>query len=175
MSAPTSKPLVILSVLAIVVAGVALGQAFLLVSQLAQTSESVSQIQAKVATLETPAPKSVQFSVFLGEVTVLAEEEGMHKEVGEYHRWEPQTLVVKKGDTVTIEVKNPRKHIHSFAIPAYNVDTGPLEPRTGTATVKFVADREGVYVYECNTDFDEEKGQCDPDHSSMTGYIVVMG
>lgn len=71
-------------------------------------------------------------------------------------------------------VPDPRSREHSFAIPAFNVHTGPMRPRTGKATVEFTADKPGVYVFMCNTQNDEAKGLCNVDHKFQTGSLFVL-
>ena len=122
-----------------------------------------------------PAPKTQAFDLLMGEQIVIAEAEGgADEEIGEFHRWEPAILVVKKGDTVVIHVTNPRKNVHGFAIPGYGVSTGPLEPRGGEETVQFVADRAGVFPFACNQPWDADTAICNIDHEFMTGYLLVL-
>lgn len=80
----------------------------------------------------------------------------------------------RSGDKVKLTVSNPRKNIHSLAIPAFKVDTGPVVPRTGKATVEFAADKAGIYVFMCNSQPDQAKGICDPDHKFQTGSLIVL-
>jgi len=120
----------------------------------------------------TPATQNLE--IFLGEGETIEEVEGKDVLTGEFHRWEPNTLVVHKGDKVVLKIKNPRKNIHSFALPAYGIDTGPLEPRSGEKTVEFVADKAGVFQFMCNTAPNPDKGECDPDHAAMVGYLLVL-
>lgn len=96
------------------------------------------------------------------------------EEVAEEHRWEPPVLVVFAGDKVRLTVSNPRGNEHSLAIPAFKVDTGPLAPRTGKATVEFTADKAGIYPFLCNSPFDEAKKVCDLDHKYQTGTLIVL-
>ena len=119
-----------------------------------------------------------EFDILLGEIKAIQEVEKAGKVVdvlaGEIHRWEPPVLVVFAGDKVKINVSNPRSKIHSFAIPAFKVDTGPLTPRTGKATVEFTADKAGIYVFMCAADYDLEKGVCEIDHKFQTGSLIVL-
>ncbi len=114
------------------------------------------------------------FTIELGEGEVLEEVNGKDEVVGEYHRWAPNMLVAFKGDKVVLQVKNPRKNVHSLEIPAFSVNTGKLEPRTGVATVEFTADKAGVFMFGCGSDFDEAKKSCDPDHKAMIGHLMVL-
>ncbi len=117
-----------------------------------------------------------------GETKLLSEEKGGEEALtGEFHRWEPNVMVVKKGDTVELTVVNPRTHAHSFLLSAYNVDTGRIPGRKEqpdvakrTVTVTFVADKLGVYKFECGTPHDHMKGDCDADHKRMVGHLIVL-
>ncbi len=122
----------------------------------------------------TQVARTQSFKIIMGEGEVIAEIQGKDELTGEYHRWEPGTIVVHQGDRVVLEIVNPRKHIHSFALPAFGIDTGPLQPRGGSTTVEFVADKTGVFQYLCGTVFSPELNQCDPDHGTMVGYFIVI-
>ena len=119
-------------------------------------------------------PRVQAYAIKLGEAKFLEEVDGKDELVAEGHRWEPAILVAFKGDKVVLEVKNPRKNIHSFQIPAFEVDTGVLIPRTGTKTVEFVANKAGVFEFGCGSKFDGAKQVCDPDHDFMVGHLVVL-
>lgn len=127
-------------------------------------------------TPSAPAPAKQAFTIVMGEGEVIGEDPAMGEEmvVGEYHRWEPGVLVVRLGDEVTLTVKNPRKNVHSFELPAFGIDTGPLAARTGEATVTFVADKAGVFQFRCGVPHDHEAGLCDEDHETMVGYLIVL-
>jgi len=120
------------------------------------------------------AQKTQTLTLFMGEGEVIAEVDGQDVVTGEFHRWEPGVLVVHKGDKVALTVKNPRKNIHSFFLPDYNLDTGPLTGRTGEATQEFTADKAGVFQWMCNIPPDPAEGECDPDHEAMVGYLIVL-
>ncbi len=127
------------------------------------------------------APKTQKLRIELGEGEIIQEVQGEEALTGEFHRWEPNVIVVKKGDTVELTVVNPRKHAHSFVLSAYNVDTGRIPGRDEqpdvakrTVTVKFVADKLGVYKFECGIPFDHAKKDCDPDHKRMVGHLIVL-
>ncbi len=88
------------------------------------------------------------------------------------HRWYPTMLVVRQGDTVDLAVGNPDKVNHEFGIPNLNVKTKKLTPGL-TEQLSFVADRAGVYTYQCMLPYDPSKGNCTPDHELMRGYLIV--
>ena len=79
----------------------------------------------------------------------------------------PERITVNKGDEVTIYMTNLERaqdETHGFTVDNYNVHAS-LEPGE-TSTVKFVADREGVFPYYC-TEF------CSALHLEMMGYLMV--
>ncbi len=88
------------------------------------------------------------------------------------HRWYPTMLVVRQGDTVDLAVGNPDKVNHQFAIPDFNLRSRKLTPGS-TDQLRFVADRAGVYAYQCMLPHDPAKGDCTPDHELMRGYLIV--
>ncbi len=99
--------------------------------------------------------------------------------VGSIHRWEPAVLVAYKGDTIRLEVTNPRGSTHSFILDEFLMDTELLEPRGGTKTVKFTVDKAGIFQFVCGLKYEDEEtgeltGDCAPDHKQMVGYIIVL-
>lgn len=88
------------------------------------------------------------------------------------HRWYPTMLVVRQGDTVDLAVANPDKFSHQLAIPDLNLRTRKLAPGT-TDQLSFVANRAGVFLFQCVLPHDPAKGDCTPDHEDMLGYLVV--
>ncbi len=79
----------------------------------------------------------------------------------------PERITVNLGDEVTIYMTNLERaqdETHGFTVDNYNVHAS-LEPGE-TSTVKFVADREGVFPYYC-TEF------CSALHLEMMGYMMV--
>jgi nitrous-oxide reductase len=79
----------------------------------------------------------------------------------------PEHVVVNRGDTVVLHVTNieqAREGTHGFAIDKHNVNLS-LEPGE-TQTIRFVADRAGVYPFYC-TEF------CSALHLEMMGYLLV--
>jgi len=88
------------------------------------------------------------------------------------HRWYPTMLVVRQGDTVDLAVGNPDKFNHQLAIPDLNLRTGKLTPGS-TDRLHFIADRPGVYVFQCVLPHNPAQGDCTPDHELMRGYLIV--
>ncbi|MCL2873190.1 MAG: Sec-dependent nitrous-oxide reductase [Betaproteobacteria bacterium] len=79
----------------------------------------------------------------------------------------PEHITVDKGDIVTIHLSSLERaqdETHGFGIDAMNVHAS-IEPGK-TASVTFVADREGVFPYYC-TEF------CSALHLEMMGYLFV--
>ncbi|MHB8279413.1 MAG: cupredoxin domain-containing protein [Candidatus Humimicrobiaceae bacterium] len=128
-------------------------------------------------------PKTQVINMYIGEIkaggtesleSVLPDAEKML--VAEFHTWNPNVIVVFKGDTVQLNITNPRSGNHSLAIPDFNVDTGTIAAKGGTATVEFVAAKAGAFPFKCNTpwNLDKDPRDCDPDHEFMTGTIIVL-
>ena len=79
----------------------------------------------------------------------------------------PEIIEVEVGDEVTINLTNLERaqdETHGFTVSTYNVHAS-IEPGK-TASVKFKADKEGVYPYYC-TEF------CSALHLEMQGYLLV--
>jgi hypothetical protein len=123
-------------------------------------------------------PQTRTFQISMEEVEFYAEveNEGGEEAIAfvELHRWEPNTIIVNQGDTVVLEITNPRKHAHTLSIPAFNVNSEMLEPREGADTVTFVADTPGVFTFYCGLPYNPDKLYCDPDHNMMTGTLIVL-
>jgi nitrous-oxide reductase len=79
----------------------------------------------------------------------------------------PEIIEAEVGDEVVIHLTNLERaqdETHGFAVSTYNVHAS-VEPGK-TVTVKFKADKEGVYPYYC-TEF------CSALHLEMQGYLLV--
>jgi nitrous-oxide reductase len=82
--------------------------------------------------------------------------------------FEPSKIQVQEGDTVIIHLTNAeqlRDEIHGFGLVEHNINV-VVDPGE-TKTVKFIADKEGVYPYYC-TNF------CSALHQEMQGYFEVV-
>ena len=128
-------------------------------------------------------PKTQVINMYIGEIKAAGTEslESVLPDAGkmliaEFHTFNPNIIVVFKGDTVQLNITNPRGGNHSLAIPDFNVDTGLIAARGGTATVEFVAAKAGAFTFKCNTPWDPNKDprDCDPDHEFMTGTLIVL-
>ncbi|MFO1286661.1 MAG: Sec-dependent nitrous-oxide reductase [Rubrivivax sp.] len=79
----------------------------------------------------------------------------------------PETIETEVGDEVTIHLTNLERaqdETHGFTVSTFNVHAS-IEPGK-TVSVKFKADKEGVYPYYC-TEF------CSALHLEMQGYLLV--
>ncbi len=83
-----------------------------------------------------------------------------------WRRFEPATLYAREGDEVVIHLRSGDV-FHRFYLPAYSV--GPVDVEPGhTVTVRFTADRRGVYQFYCTS-------MCGNCHFYMRGWLVVSG
>lgn len=83
--------------------------------------------------------------------------------------FEPNKIEVNQGDTVTIHITNIEQttdELHGFGLNEYNINV-VIDPGE-TKTIKFVADKPGVFPYYC-TNF------CSALHQEMQGYLLVKG
>ncbi len=121
-------------------------------------------------------PATQNLYIRLGEGKVIEEVGDADEITGEFHRWEPSTLVVHKGDKVVLTVENPRSKVHTLILPDFGVVTPRLDPRGGTATVEFTADKAGTFQFACGTPFSRDGGalDCDLDHKRQVGYLIVL-
>ncbi len=79
----------------------------------------------------------------------------------------PSNIDVRQGDTVTVHLTNAeqtRDEIHGWGLNEYNINV-VVDPGE-TKTVKFVANKPGVFAYYC-TNF------CSALHQEMQGYLTV--
>ena len=87
-----------------------------------------------------------------------------YKKFGEAYGFDPGTIVVTQGETVTITIRNLEggpDDLHSFTLPAYRIDRAL--PPLSTVNVTLKADRAGVFPFYC-------------DHHKpwMSGELVVL-
>ncbi len=88
------------------------------------------------------------------------------------HRWYPTMLVVRKGDTVDLAIGNPDEFNHVFELTGYDLRTKKLTPGS-TDSIRFIANRTGVFAYRCILPHNPAAGDCTPDHDLMRGYLIV--
>ena len=75
--------------------------------------------------------------------------------------WEPTSIAAKKGDSVTLQLVNRHADEHGFEIAAFNVKEVVAGEKT--ATVKFTADKAGIFPIKC---------QLHPAH--VVGQLLVL-
>jgi len=91
------------------------------------------------------------------------------------HLFDPQLLVVRKGDRVTLRVTNASHFRHGIEVTGYNVRTGPLTGGEQSSEVlSFVANLPGIFEYRCHIPYDPATATCAPDHDQMIGHLVVL-
>lgn len=73
--------------------------------------------------------------------------------------FEPTEIRVKKGDTVSITLKNS-EGLHAVAFKGYNVEV------KGNETISFTADQAGEFQYYCSI-------FCGAGHDDMIGTLIV--
>lgn len=91
----------------------------------------------------------------------------------ESHLFDPQLLVARRGDQVTLRVMNQSNFRHGFEIVGYGVHAAEMNGGQSD-TIAFTADRPGIFVYRCNVPYDPATGSCSPDHERMLGHLVVI-
>lgn len=91
----------------------------------------------------------------------------------ESHLFDPQMLVARRGDQVTLRVQNQSNFRHGFEIVGYGVHAAEMNGGQSDA-ITFTADRPGIFVYRCNVPYDPTTGSCSPDHETMLGHLVVI-
>ncbi len=122
-------------------------------------------------------PQTKTFDIEMDEIKFLAEVEVNDEEtIGtvEMHKWNDNLIIVNKGDTVILNITNPKKFYHTLEIPEFDIETGLLEPGGGSETIQFVADKSGVFTFACGLSWDPSKLYCAPDHNMQTGTIIVL-
>ncbi|HKZ90327.1 MAG TPA: multicopper oxidase domain-containing protein [Thermoplasmata archaeon] len=140
-------------------------------------SASVLTLTLFAAAPSGTAPRTVEARIIISSVEPHNESMAMMME--EMHVYMPSSIVVNRGDTVILTIVNMDEHRHGFAIPDLNirtdntVDIAPLDE----VTLTFVADRSGVFMWECNVPYEPPAGmaeqECGEDHDDMQGYLVV--
>jgi len=139
------------------------------------TQQNLAAIESLKSSTE---PQTRTFDIILDEMEFYAQTEnkqgGEETVLVELHQWNPNLIAVNKGDTVILNISNPGKHAHTFTIPEFGISTKILEPENGIETIQFVADKSGEFTFACGLPYDPINGQCDPDHSTMRGTLIVL-
>ncbi len=91
----------------------------------------------------------------------------------ESHLFDPQMLVARRGDEVTLRVMNQSHFRHAIEVVAYGIRTGEL---TGgkSEVLTFTAGKSGIFEYRCYLPYDPATATCAPDHDQMIGHLVVI-
>ncbi len=121
-----------------------------------------------------PRPASAASPVTI-DLSLLITSSGAIGGVADSHLFDPQMLVVRRGDTVRLRVMNQSFFRHALAITGYGVRTGELVggPQ-GSELLTFTADKPGVFEYRCYLPHDPATATCAPDHDRMVGHLVVI-
>lgn len=90
-----------------------------------------------------------------------------------HHLYDPQMMVVRRGDTVRMRVMNQSLWSHGIEIVGLDVRTKPLAGGQADE-VTFTPDRPGIFEYRCYIPYDPKTGACSPDHEKMIGHIIVL-
>lgn len=81
----------------------------------------------------------------------------------EVYSFQPDTLTVYKGDTLTITFVNPEDDVHSFILPVFHISQ--TLPAQKTVKTQFIANQVGIFQFICSI----------PTHTPyMAGTLVVL-
>lgn len=114
----------------------------------------------------SPAPAKIDLSMLItgrGAIGGLAES----------HLFDPQMLIARQGDEVTLRMMNQSNFRHGIEIVGYGARTAELNGGQSD-TITFTADRPGIFVYRCYVPHDPATGSCSPDHETMIGHLMVI-
>ena len=89
------------------------------------------------------------------------------------HLYDPQLMVVRRGDTVRLRVMNQSFFRHGIEIADYRVRTGELNGGQ-SEVLTFTANKPGVFAYRCYLPYDPATATCALDHAQMIGHLVVI-
>lgn len=79
--------------------------------------------------------------------------------------WSPQTIRVAVGRELTITIRNVDVVTHSFYLPAFRIDTGPIKPGE-TREVVLTPQERGEYLFTCGI-------WCSDYHMYERGTLIV--
>jgi uncharacterized cupredoxin-like copper-binding protein len=80
------------------------------------------------------------------------------------YRFTPARIEVKKGERVTVRLRNAGTEKHEWELDAFGVEIKPISPgKTGEVT--FTADHAGTFEFACHVDGHYAKG--------MIGFLIV--
>ncbi len=89
------------------------------------------------------------------------------------HLYDPQMIVVRRGDTVRMRVMNQSLFSHEIEIRGLNVRTKEMAGGDSDE-LTFTAEKSGIFEYRCVLPYDPAAGTCAPDHDKMIGHLVVI-
>lgn len=162
MSSVTGKSVLGLAILALIIAAASLTDVFVLTQQLTDQTKRAdtlsNQVSALLSQQSSSKPQTGTRTIYM---VSLPDVGG----VG-YDKFDPQTIVVLKGDTVHIVLNNTDEMDHGFAVDAYGISQTVKAGQT--TTIEFIADKAGVFTFYCTF-------PCGPGHSQMTGQLIVLG
>ena len=82
-------------------------------------------------------------------------------------RWQPNTIVAKAGEQVTLQIKNSGATAHTFIGPNINVAVGRAVPAGQMTTLSFAAPSQpGAYQFWCDVPGHAEAG--------MVGELIIQ-
>jgi hypothetical protein len=84
--------------------------------------------------------------------------------------YDPTNFTVPAGTHITLDINNSDTLTHGLAVPAFNVDTGPMKPNS-TAVLTFTVPTAGNYTYD-EPPADCGGGNCDAGQA-FQGFILV--
>ncbi len=89
------------------------------------------------------------------------------------HLYDPQMIVVRRGDTVRMRVMNQSLFRHEIELVGLGVRTKELAGGDADE-LTFTPTRTGIFEYRCVLPYDPSTGTCSPDHDTMVGHLVVI-
>lgn len=101
-----------------------------------------------------------------GETPVRDRDRGPVREIERY-TFDPSSFVVKRGDTVILRIHVLKGDHHQVAVPAFGVP-GTKISRGEEKTLRFVADKAGVFQIVCQNHTSPEK------EGPMVAYLYVL-
>lgn len=91
----------------------------------------------------------------------------------QHHLYDPQLLVVRRGDRVTLRVLNQSHFRHGIELVGVGVRTKELNGGESDE-LTFTSERAGIFEYRCYIPYSPATGDCSPDHETMVGHLVVI-
>jgi len=119
-----------------------------------------SRPAAGAAMATSDSPRVIQ--LVTGEFTA----KGADGSTLESYRWDPGTVVLKKGEAVELRITGINGQSHPFVIEGLNIK-GEVQ-KGKTTVVSFTPKDAGIYPIVCQTHSEPSKG------GPMVGYLVVQ-